>query len=75
MYKFPLIYRYNALSLTLFSHFLYVECNGEEGKVHCYFVLAEVSEPFVSHIEFYRKPIIRITDNTKLYDFFGFINK
>ena len=52
MYRLASIYRYIAQFLTLCGHFLYVECNGEEGKVHCYLVLAEVSEAFVSHIEF-----------------------
>ena len=34
-------------------HFLDVKGYGEEGKVHCNFVFAEVSEAFVVHIGFH----------------------
>ena len=33
------------------AHFLDVEGNGEEGKVHCDLVFAEVTEAAVCHIE------------------------
>ena len=38
------------LALALCGHFLYVEGNGEEGKVHSDLVFAEVPEPFVLHV-------------------------
>ena len=44
------IYGHIALFQQFCGHFLDVEGNGEEGKVHCYLVLAEVLETFVLHV-------------------------
>lgn len=56
--------------IPLFSyfcgHFLNVESNGEEGKVHGDLVFAEVAEPFVLHVVFHLPE-----DGLRLYRAFG----
>ncbi len=42
-----------GLFSRLRAHFLYVEGNGEEGKVHCDLVFSEVPEAAVRHVEFH----------------------
>ena len=34
------------------THFLQIESNGKEGKVHGDLVLAKMSEPFITHVVF-----------------------
>ena len=48
--EFRSVIRKKRLALALCGHFLYVEGNGEEGKVHSDLVFAEVPEPFVLHV-------------------------
>ena len=37
----------------LAAHFLQIEGDGKEGKVHCDLVFAEVTEPFITHVVFH----------------------
>lgn len=48
--EFRSVIRKKRLALALCGHFLYVEGNGEEGKVHSDLVFTEVPEPFVLHV-------------------------
>ena len=42
-----------GLFCYLATHFLEIEGDGEEGKVHGDLVFAEVTEPFISHVVFH----------------------
>ena len=48
--KMGLISPVFGLFRYLFAHFIDIECNGEEGKVHRYHVFAEVTEASVCHV-------------------------
>ena len=42
-----------GLFCYLATHFLQIEGDGEEGKVHADLVFTEVTEPFISHVVFH----------------------